>query len=494
MEPTPAARLVDELRSVEVVDWDSIDHGDEAQGLIGLGYNYADDDDDDDDDDHVENRGASSPGYGSDDDVGGRPKRHASAHVDEPAVFSASQEVTDKEYDAVQHLLQQAKAAKDEVKRLTIEKEKVQMTLKGVKRKNDQLEAENRAMKKEADEIKAEQLKKLVEANARLAATKGKDPNSAKKQEELQRALEGAEGYLLDELEEQKKIGAKSLQAREPWYTRLSTWFKTTVHRMQEKMGHREYRFVEARFGQGIAVYFAFLRYLWMLNVLSFVVGSTVVIYQLLLISDPSGLVMLPAGSGQFPRFLLLSLFPASGAVIYSTILSVLGLFLVAMAVKKYSEEKAEEKKEEVMADEEGNKFSKLAFTGWDFKLYDKASIEDAKIQASENMHMALKEREVLEKIANRSKQEKNRLLAKKVFGIFINVLLILASWFTIGSLTYMSAPGRESFFSDPTTLFGKVHSAFPMTNLALQVINGGKQTPRHHTRAIGLLHVSAIS
>lgn len=473
MEPTAAARLVDELRSVEVVDWDSIDDGDEAQGMIGLGYTY-----DEDDDDDVESRGSNSPDYGSDEDVGQRPKRHASADADEPAVFSAPQEVTDKEYDAVQHLLQQAKNAKDEVRRLTIENEKVQMALKGVKRKNDQLEAENRAMKKEAEELQKEQLKKRMETNARLAATKGKDPNSAKKQEELQRALEGAEGYLLDELEEQKKIHAKSLQAREPWFTRLSTWFKTTVHGMQEKMGHKEYRFVEARFGQGIAVYFAFLRYLWMLNVLSFVVGGTVVIYQLLLISDPSGLVMLPAGSGQFPRFLLLSLFPASGAVIYSTILSVLGLFLVGMAVKKYSEEKAEEKKEEVMADEEGNKFSKLAFTGWDFKLFDKSSIEDAKIQASENMHMALKEREVLEKIANRSKQEKNRLLAKKVFGIFINVLLILVSWFTIGSLTYLSAPGRESFFSDPTTFFGKVHSAFPMTNLALQVINGGKQTP----------------
>merc|ERR1711988_1784746 len=111
---------------------------------------------------------------------------------------------------------------------------------------------------------------------------------------------------------------------------------------MQEKMGHKEYRFVEARFGQGIAVYFAFLRYLWMLNVLSFIVGGVMVIYQLTLISDSSGLVMLPAGSGQFPRFLLFSLFPASGAVIYSTILVVLGLFLLGMSVKKYSEEKAE--------------------------------------------------------------------------------------------------------------------------------------------------------
>ena len=63
MEPTAAARLVDELRSVEVVDWDSIDDGDEAQGMIGLGYTY-----DEDDDDDVESRGSNSPDYGSDED------------------------------------------------------------------------------------------------------------------------------------------------------------------------------------------------------------------------------------------------------------------------------------------------------------------------------------------------------------------------------------------------------------------------------------------
>lgn len=475
MERAPAARLIDELRTVEVVDWDGLEQDSGGQSVVGFGYNY---------DEDLEaaplkrphrSNGNKPPGagYESDDEQQG-PQRQGSVDLDQPAVFTAPQEVTNEEYDAVQHLLQQAKAAKDEVKHLTTERKKMEIQLKGVKRRNEQLEAENRSMKKEADEVRAEQLKKLVEANARLAATKGKDPNNARKQEELQRALEGAEGYLLDELDDEKKIGARSHRARGPWYSRLNTWFKKTVQHYQEKMGRKEYRFVEARFGQGIAVYFGFLRYLWMLSVLSFLIGSIMVVYQFLLISDPSGMVMLPAGSGQFPRFLLFSLFPASGALTYSIFQSALGLFLVSMAVKKYSEEKAAEKKEEVVADEEANKFSKLAFAGWDFKMYDKSSVEDAMIQASENMNMALKENEVLEKIASRSKQEKNKLLAKKVLGITINILLILASWFAIGSLTYLSAPGRESFFSDPDTFFGKVHAALPMTNLALIVINGG--------------------
>lgn len=142
------------------------------------------------------------------------------------------------------------------------------------------------------------------------------------------------------------------------------------------------------------------------------------------------------------------------------------------MAVRKYSEEKAEEKKEQVYADEEANKFSKLAFGGWDMKLFDASSVEDAKIQASENMHMALKEQDILDKIANRSKKEKQIRAGKQGLGVFINLILIGFSWFVIGYLTYLSGQAT-SFFSDKDSFFGKVHTAIPMTNLALTVING---------------------
>ena len=125
------------------------------------------------------------------------------------------------------------------------------------------------------------------------------------------------------------------------------------------------------------------------------------------------------------------------------------GLFLVAMAVRKYSEEKAAEKKEQVYSAAEANKFSKLAFGGWDMKMFDASSVEDAKIQASENMHMALKEQDILDKIANRSKKEKQILLSKQISGIFINAILIGLSWFVIGYLTYLSGQ-TTSFFSDP--------------------------------------------
>ena len=84
---------------------------------------------------------------------------------------------------------------------------------------------------------------------------------------------------------------------------------------------------------------------------------------------------------------------------------------------------------EEVKEDKDANKFAKLAFGGWDFKMFDGSSVEAAKEQAAFNMHMALKEQDVLDAIANRSKQEKNKLRNLKIVGVTLNVILIIASW-----------------------------------------------------------------
>ena len=261
-----AAKLIDELRSVEVVDWDDATVGEPEAG-VGFGYAY----DQEDLDAALEEQRRAAQGSKKDGDYDSdeeekQAARNRSVGADAPAAFTAPQEVTNEEYDAVQQLLKQAKEAKNEAKQLGIERRKMEKQIRALTQLNEQLRAKNSDMQKEADEIKAEQLKKLVEANARLAASKGKDPNSAKKQEELQRALEGAEGYLLDELEEEKKSGGKHKAARAVWWKRLIAWSHARQEKLQQKMGRKKIRYVEARFGQGIAVYFLFLRYLWMLN------------------------------------------------------------------------------------------------------------------------------------------------------------------------------------------------------------------------------------
>ena len=324
-----ATRLVDELRSVEVVDWDDATVGEPEAG-VGFGYAY--DQEDLDAALEEQQRGSKKKTDYDSDEEERKAARKASVDADAPAAFTAPQEVTNEEYDAVQQLLKQAKEAKNEAKQLGIERRKMEKQIKALMQLTEQLRAKNSDMQKEADEIKAEQLKKLVEANARLAASKGKDPNSAKKQEDLQRALEGAEGYLLDELEEEKKSGGKHHATTEVWWKRFFAWSKAWQEQLQQKMGRNEIRYVEARFGQGIAVYFLFLRYLWMLNVMSFIVGGTIVLAQLIAAltdSSGAGYTMLPAGSGQIPRFLLFSYIPTAGGFLYALMLAILGLFLV---------------------------------------------------------------------------------------------------------------------------------------------------------------------
>lgn len=68
---------------------------------------------------------------------------------------------------------------------------------------------------------------------------------------------------------------------------------------------------------------------------LSFIVGGAIVIGQLvtaLTASDGGGYTMLPAGSGQIPRFLLLSYVPTSAGFLYALINAVLGAYLVIIS------------------------------------------------------------------------------------------------------------------------------------------------------------------
>ena len=298
---------------------------------------------------------------------------------------------------------------------------------------NDQLREKNTVLTKEAKEQKMEQEKKLAAANARLQQSKGNDPGAAKKAEELQRAMEAGEGYLLDEADMDVMTSAKHHGVRLKWHKRLAARCRKLS--LADKMPGAEAtcRHVEAHFGQGILVYFEFMRYLWMLNALCFGIGGGIVVYQVLMWVGSKGVATGWAHEPtQIPHFMLLSYLAntTGGAdVVYTVLLSALGATLITTAVKKYSEEKANEKMEEVKEDKDANKFAKLAFGGWDFKMFDGSSVEAAKEQAAFNMHMALKEQDVLDAIANRSKQEKNKLRNLKIVGVTLNVILIIASW-----------------------------------------------------------------
>ena len=103
--------LMGELRSVEVVDFDDPAQLEaDAHVDFGLAYSGADAED------------GGSAGAAAHAALGDSSEEEP----DEPARFTAPQTVTNEEYDAVQHLLKQAKDAKKEAKHLAVGQRKLE--------------------------------------------------------------------------------------------------------------------------------------------------------------------------------------------------------------------------------------------------------------------------------------------------------------------------------------------------------------------------------
>ena len=325
-------------------------------------------------------------------------------------------------------------------------------------------------------------MNKLIEANARLQLSKAKDPSKRKQQDDLQRALEGAEGYLLDEVEGDGDATHRVAVVREAWWRRSYARCSQCLQRFANKMGRSDLRYIEARFGEGIVVYFQFQRWLWFLNVLALLLTMLIVGWQWVqMLSANDAVVWMPASKeaptlvvpfvSHVPHFVLFSFVSKSGLgpYIYSATLLTLAAFLVGMAVHKYSTEKGKEKADSVYAAADANKFSRLAFSGWDFNLMDQSAVEDAKIQAAEDLEMSLKESEMLAARANRTKAERNRLLRRRAIGISLNTLMIGGSWAAIFLVTIWSSD-KANIESMP--FLEKVANVMPLTNIVLSLIN----------------------
>ena len=108
--PLDEPSLMGELRSVEVVDFDDPEQLEaDAHVDFGLAYGGADAED-------GGSGGAAAAALGD----------SSEEEPDAPARFTAPQTVTNEEYDAVQHLLKQAKDAKKEAKHLAVGQRKLE--------------------------------------------------------------------------------------------------------------------------------------------------------------------------------------------------------------------------------------------------------------------------------------------------------------------------------------------------------------------------------
>ena len=163
--PLAEPALMGELRSVEVVDF--LDPAElETDGLIDFGHGY-------DDEDHAVE--FVQEHQDSKEVAQKREEAQAEEDRDEPAKFTAPQTVTNDEYDAVEQLLKQARAAKKSEEKEKMARIKLEKQVRALQTLNDQLRTKNNDMAKEAKEAKAEQDRKLAIANARLQQSKGSE-------------------------------------------------------------------------------------------------------------------------------------------------------------------------------------------------------------------------------------------------------------------------------------------------------------------------------
>ena len=85
---------------------------------------------------------------------------------------------------------------------------------------------------------------------------------------------------------------------------------------------------------------------------------------------------------------------------------------------------------------------------GWDFNHIDSITIEDSKMQASENMLLLVKEKELKEMLDKRTSQEKRKLLFRRIVGIGLNFILILGCWGVIIFVAVSPRPGPRGLRS----------------------------------------------
>ena len=89
-----------------------------------------------------------------------------------------------------------------------------------------------------------------------------------------------------------------------------------------------------------------------------------------------------------------------------------------------------------------GAQLGAAARQGWDFNRTDAITIEDSKMQASENMLLLVKEKELKEMLDKRTSQEKRKLMFRRIVGIWLNFILILGCWGVIIFVAVCPRPG----------------------------------------------------
>eukprot|EP00762_Andalucia_godoyi_P003108 ANDGO_01152.mRNA.1 hypothetical protein H310_03798 len=193
-----------------------------------------------------------------------------------------------------------------------------------------------------------------------------------------------------------------------------------------------EVTFMETHYGTGVAKFFSFFRWLvWVFLFLAFVNVPFLILHLV----ETS--IIGNWGSYITPEFLLYSSYGSSEAPYVIVVFSVAIITMVVALMFKYIVEDQDRRSGKLQEQwERQNRFSKLVFNCWDHSVHDRLQIEETRLSIAENIRVLLNEDSIKKAIQNRNAKERADLIVRRVIAAGIIVLLVIAVWVLLFSLT----------------------------------------------------------
>ncbi|KAH9133214.1 hypothetical protein AeRB84_020651 [Aphanomyces euteiches] len=226
---------------------------------------------------------------------------------------------------------------------------------------------------------------------------------------------------------------------------------------------------IEARFGRSVSAYFVFCRWI-LLNYLLLLVPTVYVLtihcYELVA-NDYSSWGTF---TGVVPSFLLYPSFSSKEALPYSIFLTEICMVFLFISSYKWIREDQVSKLVQASDQSHQYKFSKLILNAWDFEATSSQDASDWSKGIGEALGVALYDDIKQEKIRNRSKDERYKLYARRIFATFLYLVIQSTCWALILMLTIFSSKLQQIIKDNVPSLTAYAASIVP---LGAAVING---------------------
>lgn len=258
------------------------------------------------------------------------------------------------------------------------------------------------------------------------------EDEARRKREDARRQLFSGVDMIGDddgELEHHEGVGYLALLL-----SRLRKWWERRIP-LQTDL-----RQIEARYGNSVASYFHFFRWIFLQNLVVAAVATAFMIKHFY--------------NGQFewtdtinvfmPKFLFWSSFTSDEALDYAGVIIISQALLLYLAVRKWVNEDRRSKAISMFEGKEGeHKYSKITLNAWDYSLVA-TDVADLKYAIGEQLLLAIHEDEVADAQRKRSWKEDAKLYTRRVVGLLLSISLQAGAAYVIIQLTITSATLAE--------------------------------------------------